>query len=300
MTSRASLKAGLLRLPGAPGDEQVSSACSTRCSGFYCSCGAWSGSARSAMGHSGRGGLSPGRAVRRGGALRDVAPACRRNERFGWSDILTVMADQRRREMGWMAFVTLFILWVWFYQFRTVLARDRAAGFASFSDLDGFLNTVFYTPEGWTFLAIGTLRRRVSLGRAVLGDRRRHADAAGPGRPISSSAMLTSLRSVVRRKPGGHARLGGDHRGDHAGVAGAGLSGADLHPADPRPHHMASLSAGRATDRRMMGPRNSTQPPKHPNAGQNGHRDIPLDPSQDRRGHMARLSGGPISAAHDW
>ena len=27
---------------------------------------------------------------------------------------------------------------------------------SSFSDLDGFLNTVFFTPEGWTFLAIGT------------------------------------------------------------------------------------------------------------------------------------------------
>ena len=27
---------------------------------------------------------------------------------------------------------------------------------SSFSDLDGFLNTVFFTSEGWTFLAIGT------------------------------------------------------------------------------------------------------------------------------------------------
>jgi uncharacterized membrane protein len=27
---------------------------------------------------------------------------------------------------------------------------------ASFSDLDGFLTAVFFTPQGWTFLAIGT------------------------------------------------------------------------------------------------------------------------------------------------
>ena len=27
---------------------------------------------------------------------------------------------------------------------------------SSFSDLDGFVATVFFTPEGWTFLAIGT------------------------------------------------------------------------------------------------------------------------------------------------
>jgi len=53
-----------------------------------------------------------------------------------------------------MAFVTLFILWIWFYQFRTVLVIVLQN--ASFSDLDGFFNTVLFTPEGWTFLAIGT------------------------------------------------------------------------------------------------------------------------------------------------
>lgn len=73
---------------------------------------------------------------------------------FGWRDILTVMARQRRREMGWMAFVTLFILWVWFYQFRTVMVVTLQH--SAFSDLDGFLNAVFFTPQGWTFLAIGT------------------------------------------------------------------------------------------------------------------------------------------------
>ncbi|MGP6088098.1 DUF2189 domain-containing protein [Antarctobacter jejuensis] len=85
--------------------------------------------------------------------LYEMSRRLQRGESFGWSDILTVMANQRKREMGWMAFVTLFILWVWFYQFRTVLVIVLQD--ASFSDLDGFLNTVFYTPEGWTFLAIG-------------------------------------------------------------------------------------------------------------------------------------------------
>ena len=77
-----------------------------------------------------------------------------KGESFGWSEILTVMVNQRKREMGWMAFVTLFILWVWFYQFRTLLVIILQD--SSFSDLDGFLTTVFYTSEGWTFLAIGT------------------------------------------------------------------------------------------------------------------------------------------------
>jgi uncharacterized membrane protein len=74
---------------------------------------------------------------------------------FGWSDILAVMADQRKRELGWMAFVTLFVLWVWVYQVRLWLAIILQD--ASFSSFDGFLNAVFFTPEGWTFLAVGTL-----------------------------------------------------------------------------------------------------------------------------------------------
>jgi len=73
---------------------------------------------------------------------------------FGWSDILTVMANQRKREMGWMAFVTLFIFWIWSYQIRLWLAIILQD--SSFSDFEGFLNIVFFTPQGWTFLAVGT------------------------------------------------------------------------------------------------------------------------------------------------
>lgn len=86
--------------------------------------------------------------------LYEMSRRLQNNESFGWSDILAVMAHQRKREMGWMAFVTLFIFWVWFYQIRLWLAIILQD--ASFSDLDGFLNTVFFTPEGWTFLAVGT------------------------------------------------------------------------------------------------------------------------------------------------
>ncbi|WP_299842000.1 DUF2189 domain-containing protein [uncultured Roseovarius sp.] len=86
--------------------------------------------------------------------LYEMSRRLQKGESFGWSEILTVMANQRKREMGWMAFVTLFILWVWFYQFRTLLVIILQD--SSFSDLDGFINTVFFTPEGWTFLAIGT------------------------------------------------------------------------------------------------------------------------------------------------
>lgn len=86
--------------------------------------------------------------------LYEMSRRMQKGESFTWSEILTVMASQRKREMGWMAFVTLFIFWVWIYQVRLWLAITLKN--ASFSDFDGFLNIVFFTPQGWTFLAIGT------------------------------------------------------------------------------------------------------------------------------------------------
>ena len=86
--------------------------------------------------------------------LYEMSRRLEKGERFGWSDIVTVMANQRKREMGWMAFVTLFVFWVWAYQVRLWLALILQD--SSFSSFEGFLNTVFFTPQGWTFLAIGT------------------------------------------------------------------------------------------------------------------------------------------------
>lgn len=86
--------------------------------------------------------------------LYEMSRRLQAGEDFGWSEILTVMANQRKREMGWMAFVTLFVFWVWIYQVRLWLAIILQN--ASFSDFDGFLNTVFFTPQGWAFLAVGT------------------------------------------------------------------------------------------------------------------------------------------------
>ena len=86
--------------------------------------------------------------------LYEMSRRLQKGESFGWSEILTVVADQRNREMGWMAFVTLFIFWVWMYQVRLLLAIILQN--ASFSGFDGFLNTVFFTPQGWIFLAVGT------------------------------------------------------------------------------------------------------------------------------------------------
>ncbi len=130
--------------------------------------------------------------------LYEMSRRLQAGERFGWSDILTVMANQHKREMGWMAFVTLFIFWVWMYQVRLWLAIILQD--ASFSDFDGFLNTVFFTPEGWTFLAIGTCAGAVLS--AVLFSVTVVAMPMLLDRDIDFvSAMLTSIR-VVTENPG--------------------------------------------------------------------------------------------------
>ncbi|WP_338550136.1 DUF2189 domain-containing protein [Roseovarius phycicola] len=126
--------------------------------------------------------------------LYEMSRRLQNAQSFGWLDILTVMANQRNREMGWMAFATLFILWVWFYQFRTLLVIILQD--SSFSDLDGFLDTVFFTPEGWTFLAIGTC-----VGAALSAVLFSVTAVAMPmllDRDIDFiSAMLTSIRVVT-------------------------------------------------------------------------------------------------------
>ena len=61
-----------------------------------------------------------------------------------------------RREIGWMAFVTLFVFLVWMYQVRLLIAVLLGLH-ASFSSLPEFLTVVLTTNEGLVFLALGNL-----------------------------------------------------------------------------------------------------------------------------------------------
>jgi uncharacterized membrane protein len=72
--------------------------------------------------------------------------------KFG--EILTVIFAQRKRQVAWMAFVVLFIFWMWLYEVRMLLAVFL--GFKSFSSVEAFINVVTTTPEGIGFLAVGT------------------------------------------------------------------------------------------------------------------------------------------------
>ncbi|WJR77479.1 DUF2189 domain-containing protein [Bradyrhizobium sp. NP1] len=61
-----------------------------------------------------------------------------------------------RSEIGWMAFVTLFVFVIWMYQVRLLIALLLGLN-VSFASFQEFLNVVLTTREGLLFLVIGNL-----------------------------------------------------------------------------------------------------------------------------------------------
>lgn len=79
----------------------------------------------------------------------------RRRETGEQVTLVAVWATVRsRHEIGWMAFVTLFIFVIWMYQVRLLIALILGIN-ASFSSLQQFITVVLTTGEGLLFLAIG-------------------------------------------------------------------------------------------------------------------------------------------------
>ena len=72
-----------------------------------------------------------------------------------WKGVLGVIFRQRERELSWMAFVVLFVLWIWLYQVRLLTAIFL--GFRSMSSIEAFLNVVTTTSQGVSFLVVGTI-----------------------------------------------------------------------------------------------------------------------------------------------
>lgn len=69
-----------------------------------------------------------------------------------WRGVLGVVLRQRSRELGWMAFVTLFVFIVWMYQVRVLFILCLGLkGFATFAD---FLHVLTSTSAGWLFLVL--------------------------------------------------------------------------------------------------------------------------------------------------
>jgi uncharacterized membrane protein len=65
-------------------------------------------------------------------------------------------AIKTRSEIGWMAFVTLFVFLIWMYQVRLLIAVLLGLN-ASFASLPEFITVVLTTNEGLVFLALGNL-----------------------------------------------------------------------------------------------------------------------------------------------
>ncbi len=87
--------------------------------------------------------------------LYEVSRRRERGDPLEWSAVLGVVFAQGRRELGWMAFVTLFIFVIWMYQVRLLLALFL--GFRSFASLSDFLHVVLTTPDGLMFLLVGNI-----------------------------------------------------------------------------------------------------------------------------------------------
>lgn len=85
--------------------------------------------------------------------LYEISRRLEAGEPLSWGAVLGAVWRQRQRELAWMAFVMLFVFWIWMYQVRLLIAI--ILGRMSFSTLEKFLHIVFTTPQGWTFLAVG-------------------------------------------------------------------------------------------------------------------------------------------------
>lgn len=85
--------------------------------------------------------------------LYEVSRRLSNKETLSWKAILGAMWAQRSREFSWMAFVVLFILIMWMYQVRLLLALFM--GLRSFASFNEFITEVISTPEGLMFLTVG-------------------------------------------------------------------------------------------------------------------------------------------------
>jgi uncharacterized membrane protein len=104
-------------------------------------------------------------------------------------------AIRKRSEIGWMAFVTLFVFIMWMYQVRFLMALFLGLH-ASFSTIREFINVVLSTNEGLAFFVAGNVEGAVLslilfsltvVSFPLLLDR--EVDFV--------TAMITSVRAVV-------------------------------------------------------------------------------------------------------
>lgn len=87
--------------------------------------------------------------------LYEVSRRLREGEPLVAGEILTVIFKQSKRQLGWMAFIILFIFWIWIYQVRLLLAVFL--GSSHMASLSDFFDIALSTPAGLGFLLAGTM-----------------------------------------------------------------------------------------------------------------------------------------------
>ena len=87
--------------------------------------------------------------------LYEISRRLEAGQKLTWSGVLVFVFRQREGQLGWMAFVVLFVFWIWLYQIRILIALFL--GFKSPSTIEGFVKVVTTTQEGMLFLGVGTL-----------------------------------------------------------------------------------------------------------------------------------------------
>lgn len=85
--------------------------------------------------------------------LYDVSRRLEEGRPLPWNKILSVISLQTGRQLPYMAFVMLFIFWVWIYQVRLLIAL--ILGRISFTSFEAFFQILTTTAEGWAFIVIG-------------------------------------------------------------------------------------------------------------------------------------------------
>ena len=90
--------------------------------------------------------------------LYDVSRRRERGEPIELRDVWSTLRS--RSEIGWMAFVSIFVFVMWMYQVRFLMALFLGLH-ASFASLHEFINVVTTTNEGLVFLAVGNIEGAV-------------------------------------------------------------------------------------------------------------------------------------------
>ena len=90
--------------------------------------------------------------------LYDVSRRRERGEPIELGDLWSTLRS--RSEVGWMAFVSIFVFVMWMYQVRFLMALFLGLH-ASFASLHEFINVVTTTNEGLVFLAVGNIEGAV-------------------------------------------------------------------------------------------------------------------------------------------